>query len=79
MLHRGCRRLAGLRRYTTSMGMISVFLPGFVGSGSLSVIESTLGWSDGVQDALAQQVEVGATVHLPLDHFDAVDVAFHRA
>jgi hypothetical protein len=28
------------------------------------------------QDALAEQAELVATVHLSLDHFDAVDVAF---
>lgn len=42
------------------------------------MIESARCWSNGVQDALAQQVEVGATVHLSLDHFDAIDIAFHR-
>jgi hypothetical protein len=36
-------------------------------------------WSGGVQDAFAEQVEVGSAVHLPLDHFDTVDVACHRA
>ncbi|MER7450355.1 hypothetical protein ABTW96_08705 [Nocardia beijingensis] len=30
------------------------------------------------QDALAEQVEVGATKHLAFDHLDAVDVAFDR-
>lgn len=38
------------------------------GSGPYFVIESALRWSDGVQDALAEQVEVGSAVHLPLDH-----------
>jgi hypothetical protein len=32
-----------------------------------------------VKDALAEKTERGASVHLPLDHLDAVDVAFHRA
>jgi hypothetical protein len=49
------------------------------GSGPLCVIGSTPCWSGGMEDALAQEVEVGAAVHLPLDHFDAVDVALYRA
>jgi len=28
-----------------------------------------------MEDAKAEEVEVGAAVHLSLDHFDAVDVA----
>ena len=36
-------------------------------------------WSGGVEDAFAEQVEVGAAVHLSLDHFDAVDVALYCA
>jgi hypothetical protein len=32
-------------------------------------------WSGGEEDPLTWQVRVGAAVHLPLEHFDAVDVA----
>ncbi|MGW6202192.1 hypothetical protein ACWF9B_00845 [Streptomyces sp. NPDC055089] len=35
--------------------------------------------SGGKQYPLAQEVEVSASIHLPLDHFDAVDVAFDCA
>jgi hypothetical protein len=47
------------------------------GSGSLSVIVLALLVSGGEEDAFAEQVEFGAAIHLSLDHFDAVDVAFH--
>jgi hypothetical protein len=30
------------------------------------------------QHAAAQKIETGPAVHLALDHFEAVDVAFHR-
>jgi hypothetical protein len=30
----------------------------------------------GEEDAAAEQVGAGASVHLPLEHLDAVDVAF---
>lgn len=33
----------------------------------------------GQQDSLAKQAEVRASVHLALEHLDAVDVAFYRA
>jgi hypothetical protein len=39
------------------------------------VIELALS-SRGEQDAFPEQVEFGAAVHLPFDHFDAVDSAF---
>src|SRR3981189_2148701 len=39
----------------------------------------TLCGSNGCEDAAAEQVEVGAAVHLPLDHFDAVDLSFDGA
>src|SRR5437763_447296 len=32
-----------------------------------------------MEDALPQQVEVRAAVHLPLDEFEAIDVALHLA
>jgi Transposase IS116/IS110/IS902 family len=47
------------------------------GSGSLSVVAAWLSW--GHQDSFAQEVEVGTAIHLPFEHLDAVDVAFHRA
>jgi len=47
------------------------------GSGSLSVV--ALGAVRGHQDSFAQEVEVGTAIHLPFEHLDAVDVAFHRA
>jgi hypothetical protein len=50
----------------------------FLGSGPLSVIELALS-SRGEQDAFAEQVEFDAAVHLPFDHFDAVDGAFDGA
>ena len=48
--------------------------PSCGGSGPLSVMASV-----GEQDALAQQVWFRSPVHLPFDHFDAVDVAFDGA
>jgi hypothetical protein len=35
--------------------------------------------SVGEQDAFAQEVGFRSSVHLPFDHFDAVDVAFDGA
>ena len=35
-----------------------------------------LPWPGGVQDAAAQQVELGAAIHLPLQQLQAVDVPF---
>jgi hypothetical protein len=49
------------------------------GSGPLSVIELAPAVSSGEQDPFAQEIEFGAAVHLALDHFDAVDVAFDGA
>ena len=36
-------------------------------------------WSWPGDNAFAEQVEVGSAIHLALDHFDAVDGAFHGA
>src|SRR5580704_997371 len=44
------------------------------GSGAIVVTGSV-----GEQDALAEQVGFSASVHLSLDHLDAVDVAFDSA
>jgi len=49
------------------------------GSGTSSVISPVGRSSWRGEDALAQEVELRAAVHLPFDHFDAVDVAFHGA
>ena len=38
-----------------------------------------LGLLGGHQDSFAQEVKVGTAIHLPFEHLDAVDVAFHRA
>ena len=48
---------------------------GILGTGSGAIVVIGL---VGEHDALAEQVEVGAAVHLPFDHLDAVDVAFDR-
>ena len=48
------------------------------GSGTNSVI-GLAGGVRGCEDASAEEVEVGAAVHLPLDHLDAVDVSFDGA
>ena len=37
------------------------------------------GRSGGQQDSLPQQTEAGPAIHLALDHFDPVDVAFDDA
>jgi hypothetical protein len=33
-------------------------------------------WCSGQEDALAEEGEAGASVHLAFEHFQAVDVAF---
>ena len=36
-------------------------------------------WSGGIEEALLQQVELGAAVHLALEHLEAVDLALGLA
>jgi len=61
----GFRTLTGARTFLPPPG------GQYSGSGTHSVIGSVP-----VEDAFAEQVGVGPAIHLPLDHFDAVHVAF---
>ena len=65
-------RLQPVRARCRACGRTQVSLASVMGSGAISVI-----WLPGVMDdAFAEKVEAGAAVHLPLDCFEPVDVAF---
>jgi trans-2,3-dihydro-3-hydroxyanthranilate isomerase len=69
-------RTGAARMFAPAIGVDEDVANANSGSGTHSVKRSV---SVGQEDALAQEVGVGAAVHLSLDHFDAVDVAFDGA
>ena len=73
------RPMRGLRTDRTAQVIIAGHAFMQNGSGTSFVIGPARAVSGGCEDAAAEEVEVGAAVHLPLDRFDAVDVSFDGA
>jgi hypothetical protein len=49
------------------------------GLGTASPLQSRFSSSSFVQDSRSQQIKIGSSVHLPLQHFKSIDLALYLA